>query len=151
MTRISPRTKPSSSTAPPAGDRPWAARCSKTWATSRSTTSARSRIGPKAGARSTSRPSPARERRAVDGWTASRSSPIAPAPSPYLALDPLQHRVEVTRYWPVFNLADSAIVCGGILTVLLAMLGYHLDGTHGDRKAPPPGPGPGPGASPADA
>ena len=59
--------------------------------------------------------------------------------------------IEVTRYWPVFNLADSAIVCGGILTVLLAMLGYHLDGTHGDRKAPPPGSGPGPGASPADA
>jgi len=45
--------------------------------------------------------------------------------------------IEVTRYWPVFNLADSAIVCGGILTVLLAMLGYHLDGTHGDRKGPP--------------
>jgi signal peptidase II len=46
--------------------------------------------------------------------------------------------IEVTRYWPVFNLADSAIVCGGILTVLLAMLGYHLDGTHGVR--PPTAP-----------
>jgi signal peptidase II len=46
--------------------------------------------------------------------------------------------IEVTRYWPVFNLADSAIVCGGILTVLLAMLGYHLDGTHGAR--PPDSP-----------
>ena len=46
--------------------------------------------------------------------------------------------IEVTRYWPVFNLADSAIVCGGILTVLLAMFGYHLDGTHGDRPAPSP-------------
>jgi signal peptidase II len=44
--------------------------------------------------------------------------------------------IELTRYWPVFNLADSAIVCGGILTVLLAMLGYHLDGTRGDRPAP---------------
>jgi len=44
--------------------------------------------------------------------------------------------IELTRYWPVFNLADSAIVCGGILTVLLAMLGYHLDGTHGERHAP---------------
>jgi signal peptidase II len=43
--------------------------------------------------------------------------------------------IEVTRYWPVFNLADSAIVCGGILTVLLALLGYHMDGTHGDRSA----------------
>jgi signal peptidase II len=46
--------------------------------------------------------------------------------------------IEVTRYWPVFNLADSAIVCGGILTVLLAMFGYHLDGTRGDRPAPSP-------------
>ena len=44
--------------------------------------------------------------------------------------------IEVTRYWPVFNLADSAIVCGGILTVLLAMLGYHFDGTRGARPAP---------------
>jgi signal peptidase II len=44
--------------------------------------------------------------------------------------------IELTRFWPVFNLADSAIVCGGILTVLLAMLGYHLDGTHGDRPRP---------------
>ncbi len=43
--------------------------------------------------------------------------------------------IELTRYWPVFNLADSAIVCGGILTVLLAMFGYHLDGTHGNRQA----------------
>jgi signal peptidase II len=64
--------------------------------------------------------------------------------------------IEVTRYWPVFNLADSAIVCGGILTVLLAMLGYHLDGTRGSLKTeatpgpvtPPP---PGPGKSEADA
>jgi len=39
----------------------------------------------------------------------------------------------------VFNLADSAIVCGGILTVLLAMFGYHLNGTRGgDRSAPAP-------------
>ncbi len=44
--------------------------------------------------------------------------------------------IEVTRYWPVFNLADSAIVCGGILTVLLALLGYHMDGTRGDPSGP---------------
>jgi signal peptidase II len=58
----------------------------------------------------------------------------------------------VPRYYPIFNLADSAIVCGGILTVVLAMRGYHLDGTrsvddhsvedhgaaeHGDRPAGP--------------
>ena len=35
----------------------------------------------------------------------------------------------VPRYYPIFNIADSAIVCGGILTVILAMRGYHLDGT----------------------
>jgi signal peptidase II len=44
--------------------------------------------------------------------------------------------IELTRYWPVFNLADSAIVCGGVLTVLLAMFGHHLDGTRGERPAP---------------
>jgi signal peptidase II len=40
--------------------------------------------------------------------------------------------IAVTRYYPIFNLADSAIVCGGILTVLLAIRGYHLDGTRGE-------------------
>ena len=32
-------------------------------------------------------------------------------------------------HWPVFNLADSAIVCGGALAVLLALRGIRLDGT----------------------
>jgi signal peptidase II len=32
-------------------------------------------------------------------------------------------------HWPVFNVADSAIVCGGILAVLLAARGIKLDGT----------------------
>ena len=32
-------------------------------------------------------------------------------------------------HWPVFNLADSAIVCGGVLMVLLATRGHRLDGT----------------------
>jgi signal peptidase II len=31
--------------------------------------------------------------------------------------------------WPIFNLADSGIVCGGVLAVLLAMLGYEVDGS----------------------
>jgi len=32
-------------------------------------------------------------------------------------------------HWPVFNLADSAIVAGGVLAVLLALRGFELDGT----------------------
>ena len=43
--------------------------------------------------------------------------------------------IAVTRFYPIFNLADSAIVCGGILTVLLAMRGQHLDGTRGDAAS----------------
>ncbi|REE99702.1 signal peptidase II [Thermomonospora umbrina] len=39
-------------------------------------------------------------------------------------------------YWPVFNLADSAIVCGGVLAVVLAARGLQLDGTRvGSRDA----------------
>ena len=49
-------------------------------------------------------------------------------------------------HWPVFNLADSAIVCGGILAVLLASRGLQLDGTHvtgaGDREDAPDAPDP---------
>jgi signal peptidase II len=32
-------------------------------------------------------------------------------------------------HWPVFNLADSSIVCGGFLAVLLAARGLGIDGT----------------------
>jgi signal peptidase II len=46
----------------------------------------------------------------------------------------------VPRYYPIFNLADSAIVCGGILTVILAMRGFHLDGTRGEFAAGPGAP-----------
>lgn len=37
--------------------------------------------------------------------------------------------------WPVFNVADSAIVCGGALIVLLTLLGREFDGTRSRRKA----------------
>ena len=33
------------------------------------------------------------------------------------------------RVWPVFNVADSAIVCGGALGVLLALRGIEFDGS----------------------
>jgi len=36
-------------------------------------------------------------------------------------------------HWPVFNVADSCIVCGGFLAVLLAARGTRLDGTRDIR------------------
>src|SRR6516164_534175 len=36
-------------------------------------------------------------------------------------------------HWPVFNVADSCIVCGGILAVVLAARGIRLDGTREGR------------------
>ncbi len=63
-------------------------------------------------------------------------------------------------HWPVFNLADSSIVCGGVLAVLLAMRGLRLDGSRegapedaavdlaGPQQPESPHPG-GPSAQPA--
>ena len=42
-------------------------------------------------------------------------------------------------HWPVFNLADSSIVCGGILAVLLAARGLGIDGTRAARGPAAPG------------
>jgi signal peptidase II len=55
-------------------------------------------------------------------------------------------------HWPVFNLADSAIVCGGILAVLLSARGTRLDGLRipsGPAAAGEASP-PSAGAAPAD-
>ncbi|MFC7107416.1 hypothetical protein ACFQQB_47730 [Nonomuraea rubra] len=32
-------------------------------------------------------------------------------------------------YFPVFNIADSAIVCGGVLAVILAWRNVQIDGS----------------------
>ncbi|MGH3836100.1 MAG: signal peptidase II [Pseudonocardiaceae bacterium] len=37
--------------------------------------------------------------------------------------------------WPVFNLADSAIVCGGVVLVLLAATGREFDGSRSLRRS----------------
>jgi lipoprotein signal peptidase len=52
-------------------------------------------------------------------------------------------------HWPVFNVADSAIVCGGVLAVLLAARGYRLDGSRDGSAGPAKLPGPGGPGSPA--
>ncbi len=59
-------------------------------------------------------------------------------------------------HWPVFNLADSAICCGGALAVLLSLRGVRIDGTRAgadgaddpDAGGGTAGPGPA-GADPA--
>jgi len=42
-------------------------------------------------------------------------------------------------HWPVFNVADSCIVCGGVLAVLLAARGVSMDGSRHAAAAPPGG------------
>jgi signal peptidase II len=44
------------------------------------------------------------------------------------------------QVWPVFNLADSAIVCGGVLGAFLALRGVEFDGSRHDRGAAAPTP-----------
>ncbi|MCT9930642.1 signal peptidase II [Planotetraspora sp. A-T 1434] len=58
----------------------------------------------------------------------------SPAPLQGHVVDFLQ-AFPVTGF-PVFNLADSAIVCGGVLAVFLAWRGYQIDGTRqtGDAR-----------------
>jgi signal peptidase II len=41
-------------------------------------------------------------------------------------------------HWPVFNVADSSIVCAGVLVVLLSMRGVRLDGIRIGREPNPP-------------
>jgi signal peptidase II len=48
-------------------------------------------------------------------------------------------------HWPVFNVADSCIVCGGILAVLLAARGVSIDGTRHAAARPAGGDAAGPG------
>ncbi|MGN6794861.1 MAG: signal peptidase II [Streptosporangiaceae bacterium] len=44
-------------------------------------------------------------------------------------------------HWPVFNIADSCIVCGGVLAVFLAVRGIKIDASAADRHpSQPPAP-----------
>jgi signal peptidase II len=42
--------------------------------------------------------------------------------------------IEVTRYYPVFNLADSSICIAAVLFIVLSLRGIHMDGTRGDQS-----------------
>lgn len=37
--------------------------------------------------------------------------------------------IQVGSWWPTFNVADSAVVCGAVLLVVLTLLGYDYDGS----------------------
>ncbi|MEV0105427.1 signal peptidase II [Nocardia sp. NPDC050799] len=73
----------------------------------------------------------------------------------FRAPGPLQgHVVDFVSvgWWPVFNVADSSIVCGAILLVTLTVFGFEPDGTRYKDKAtsttdsaPAPADEPGPG------
>ena len=54
-------------------------------------------------------------------------------------------------HWPVFNVADSCIVCGGVLAVLLAVRGVSIDGARNAAQAAGSGPGTAAGISGAAA
>jgi signal peptidase II len=38
------------------------------------------------------------------------------------------------KYWPIFNIADSGIVCGAVLAALVALLGIDIDGRRPSRR-----------------
>ncbi len=46
------------------------------------------------------------------------------------------------QVWPSFNVADSAIVTGGVLAVLLSLRGVELDGSRASDGAAPEAPAP---------
>ena len=37
--------------------------------------------------------------------------------------------IQVGSWWPTFNIADSGVVCGAVLLVILTLLGYDYDGS----------------------
>src|SRR5690242_15476836 len=62
----------------------------------------------------------------------------APAPLRGHVVDVVSLFAPDGSVWPVFNLADSCIVTGGVLLVLLALTGRELDGTRAARQAATP-------------
>jgi signal peptidase II len=75
----------------------------------------------------------------LGGATGNLTDRIFRAPGPFRGwvVDWIQ-----VPHWPVFNLADSAITCGGVLAVLLAVLGIGIDRSRAGSRAKPAQDGP---------
>ena len=74
----------------------------------------------------------------LGGATGNLTDRIFRAPAPFRGW--VVDWIEVP-HWPVFNLADSAITCGGVLMVVLAVLGRGIEGkprpaSHPEEPAP---------------
>jgi signal peptidase II len=72
----------------------------------------------------------------LGGATGNLTDRIFRAPGPFRGW--VVDWIEVP-HWPVFNLADSAITCGGVLMVLLAVFGHGIEGAvpvTGDQAGP---------------
>jgi len=86
----------------------------------------------------------------LGGATGNLIDRLARYPGPFLGyvVDWIQ-----VPHWPVFNIADSCIVCGGVIAVLLAVRGVRIDGMSPGRRPPAAGgpgdPGSGDGPAPA--
>jgi signal peptidase II len=59
----------------------------------------------------------------------------APGPLRGHVVDYLSLLAPDGRVWPVFNMADSAIVCGGVVLILLAATGREFDGSRSVRRS----------------
>jgi signal peptidase II len=68
----------------------------------------------------------------LGGATGNLLDRIFRAPGPFRG-DVVDWIGVVPRYWPWFNLADSAICCGGVLIAILALRGIRFDGTQVTR------------------
>ena len=64
----------------------------------------------------------------LGGATGNLLDRIFRAPAPFRG-DVVDWIGVVPRFWPWFNLADSAICCGGVLIAILALRGIRFDGT----------------------
>ena len=73
----------------------------------------------------------------LGGATGNLSDRLLRAPGPFrgYVVDWIQ-----LPHWPVFNVADSCIVCGGLLAVLLAVRGVRIDAP-ASRRDPDDGAG----------